>query len=503
MLGIVVILCGLIICLLYYYLTAPYNIWKTFNIPGPPPMPFFGTMKDVILHKTSLKKYLKNLYDIYENTPFVGMFYMREPVLMIKDPEYIKDIFVKDAALFSSRGFFSERNEDIMKHSFFFADGRIAQPIRSKISSILMPSKLKDMYRMMLKIMKLLDNYIEELLSRNGHVINCTDMASKLILDVVGHTILGIEMQNLTKGMTEGNEIVTFSKLKQRETFWGNLTKIIMRKISPRLYNWINNYLFDNVKTSQNLVDFIFNIMKYREEHGIVKSDAISIMMELKQNRKHFAEIMDTDITDEFIASQVYTLIFAAYETSKVTICLTLYELALNQNVQDKLRKEIRDVYERNNNEMDFENINAMPYLKAIIYETLRKYPVADCIQRETSSSYTFKNTNITVQKNQKVLIPLYAIHYDSKIYPQPEIYDPDRFMDQTIQHSTYFLSFGRGPRNCIGERLAVLQIKIALISILRNYKLDVCEKTLLKLTINEMVNKPDVDIFLKMTRIN
>lgn len=104
MLGIVVILCILMICLLYYYLVASYNFWKKLNVPGPSPTLLFGTMKDVILGKTLFWAYVKNMYDAYENTSFIGIYDMREPILIIKDPEHIKDVCMKDAAVFHSRG---------------------------------------------------------------------------------------------------------------------------------------------------------------------------------------------------------------------------------------------------------------------------------------------------------------------------------------------------------------------------------------------------------------
>lgn len=82
--------------------------------------------------------------------------------------------------------------------------------------------------------------------------------------------------------------------------------------------------------------------------------------------------------------------------------------------------------------------------------ETLRKYPIADSLQREAFSSYTFRNTNITIPKKQKVIIAVYAIHHDPEIYPQPEVYDPERFVDET-RNPIYYFAFGHGPRNCIG----------------------------------------------------
>lgn len=89
-----------------------------------------------------------------------------------------------------------------------------------------------------------------------------------------------------------------------------------------------------------------------------------------------------------------------------------------------------------------------------LFLETLRKYPVVDTLQRVASLSYTFKNTNITLPKKQKVMIPVYALHQDPKIYPKPEIFDPERFMNTTTQSRNImcYYPFGDGPRNCIGK---------------------------------------------------
>lgn len=99
------ILCGfgILSFLLYRYLTATFNFWKERGIPGPKPVLIFGTMKDVIFKNFFLGKYLKDIYDAYENTPFIGIFQMREPILIIKDPKFIKDVFIKDSSIFYSR----------------------------------------------------------------------------------------------------------------------------------------------------------------------------------------------------------------------------------------------------------------------------------------------------------------------------------------------------------------------------------------------------------------
>lgn len=86
------------------------------------------------------------------------------------------------------------------------------------------------------------------------------------------------------------------------------------------------------------------------------------------------------------------------------------------------------------------------------VTETLQKYPVAAMLGRKSLSSYTFRDTKITIPKGQTIIIPVYAIHHDPTIYPNPEVYDPERFTKETIQSRDpmHFIPFGYGSRYCI-----------------------------------------------------
>lgn len=85
--------------------------------------------------------------------------------------------------------------------------------------------------------------------------------------------------------------------------------------------------------------------------------------------------------------------------------------------------------------------------------ETLRKYPPVMFFTRKSTSSYTFNDVKVSIPKDQKIWIPLFALQHDSRVYPEPDVFDPERFNEEAVQnrHPMYFLSFGDGPRNCIG----------------------------------------------------
>ena len=84
------------------------------------------------------------------------------------------------------------------------------------------------------------------------------------------------------------------------------------------------------------------------------------------------------------------------------------------------------------------------------------------------------------IPKGMLIQIPIYAIHHDPKIWPEPEKFNPYRFTsEEKAKHTAYdWIPFGSGPRNCIGMRLAQMELKISVAYLIRAYKFARCEKT-------------------------
>lgn len=91
-----------------------------------------------------------------------------------------------------------------------------------------------------------------------------------------------------------------------------------------------------------------------------------------------------------------------------------------------------------------------------LITETLRKYPPINFTVRRSTQSYKFEDINLTIPKGTTIWIPIFGIHYDSKYYKNPQVFDPERFNDQELNNRPQmsYLPFGLGPRNCIGKTL-------------------------------------------------
>lgn len=87
--------------------------------------------------------------------------------------------------------------------------------------------------------------------------------------------------------------------------------------------------------------------------------------------------------------------------------------------------------------------------------ETLRKYPPAPLLSRRCGYAYRIPGTDVELPEGMRVVIPIYGLHHDPAYYPQPEIFDPQRFAEKNknSRPAYTFLPFGEGPRNCIGKR--------------------------------------------------
>ncbi|XP_047356734.1 probable cytochrome P450 6a17 [Vespa velutina] len=500
MAGIFEILCGLtlIIFFLYYYLTSTFDYWKVRGVKGPQPIPLFGNIKDILFYKINMAEYLSNIYHFYKDEPCVGIFFRSKPVLMLRDPQLIKDILIKDFSSFPQRGIVITKKIDPLSENLVFLEALRWRPLRNKLTTVFTSVKLKEMF----PLMKITTDHLEQYINKipDNYILNINELNTKYIIEMITRFGFGMETNIFNDGE---NEFLKVAK-KISENNIINLLKQNLQIYFPKLYDQLG-FLFKNVHLTSFFVNTVKNAIEYRIKNNIVRNDFINLMMELKKNSKNFSE--EIELTDIFFGAQAFMFFIAGFETSSLAMTFTLYELAQNHNIQDEVRKEINEVFEQNNGTLNIESIKDLKYLHASFKEALRKYPPITYLHREcTIPSYTLKGTNITIQKNQQILIPILGLHYDPKIYLNPNVFDPKRFMTKNngIKNEMY-LPFGTGPRNCYGEKFALYQTTLGLATLLRNCKVDICEKTKIPFTHlpSHLFLRPAGGIYLKISKIN
>ncbi|XP_033329022.2 cytochrome P450 6A1 [Megalopta genalis] len=488
---------ALVFVAVYYYLTSTFDFWRRKGVPGPDPIPVFGTIKDVLLKKATIGVHIRQLYEKYKNEPLIGIFISGTPNAVVCDMDLIKDVLIKDFSVFDNRGIvFNEKVEPLTNHIFNLEVKRW-RPLRTRLTPVFTSGKLKEMFHLIMECSEHLEKYLVKL-EQEGEPIEFREVAAKFTTDVIGSCVFGINMNALS---SKESEFRRMGKKVFSTSLWDTL-KFTFREFLPKLYFFIMS-LQPYSNGTKFFIRVVSDTIKYREENNVIRPDFMNMLKELKN---HPEKLQDIELTDNLLAAQAMVFFAAGFETSSTTICHALYEMALNPQMQEKLRAEIKEFSIKNNGSIKYDDIKEMKYLDKVFKETLRKYPPGAMVRRKCNSDYTFSNTKVTIPKGTRVLVPVLGIHHDPSIYPNPEVFDPERFNQEAValRHPMSYLPFGDGPRNCIGARFAVYQTKMGIIKTLTNFKVDVCEKTMIPYESNPraIIYSPKGGIYLKLSKV-
>ena len=247
--------------------------------------------------------------------------------------------------------------------------------------------------------------------------------------------------------------------------------------------------------------DIAKEIIKSRRQQGLTgRKDLLQLMMNAHDETTGEGV---SRLTDEEIVAQSVIFLLAGFDTSSNTLAFTLYYLVVNPDVQEKLRSEIKEVMEKSRDKPLYEIIQNIEYLDCVIKEGQRLCPTAPQVNRECDEDYDLNGIHIPA--GTEIIIPIYALHRDSEAWEDPEKFDPERFRGpaKDAHHPFCFLPFGAGPRNCIGMRFALMEIKIVLVKILMKYKFARSSETQVPLEIHTgLTLSPKGGVMVKVFKI-
>jgi len=195
-----------------------------------------------------------------------------------------------------------------------------------------------------------------------------------------------------------------------------------------------------------------------------------------KQPRDNCCENLVTfnrkKLTSEEIKVQGFLFLVAGYETTSNTLTYCSHLLTTNPEKLNKLQQEI-DHFLSDEKELSYELINSMPYLDMVIRETLRMYPLASLVVNRLC----MEDTEVCGQKipaGVAVQPDIWTLHYSEELWGpvDPHKFEPERCSKEEMKnrHAMAWMPFGAGPRNCIGMRFALMELKVTLVSILSHY---------------------------------
>ena len=481
----------------YFNYNSTYSHFSKRGIKGPTPLPYFGNMLDFFLRVVVKRD--KQLYDTYG--PIHGTYDMALPVLTLGDPEVMKTIMVRDFAFFVDRR--TRSNDPIAKHFLNNMKGDEWKRARNAITPTFTSGKIKQMMALMKECVNDLKSSLERKVNAKDYV-DIKKVFGFFTTDVVARCAFATQTNVQQEGME--NQF-----MKQAEKFVSPSRLLIASMlILPRfLDRLVMSVSSDN--SVEYLVNVVKNILEQRKKTPLDYTrsykDLLQLMMEAtgessidddvpdseshhvhedNNNTKQGVKKSSASLSQNEMIANAIIFLAAGYETTSILLTYAAYSLAMNPEKQEKLRKEIKDAYEAAGNKINYEDLSTLKYLDAVICETLRLYPPAIRFDRQCTQDYILdveiegQQRKLSLKKGDIVRFPVYAIHHDPKYYPNPDKWEPERFMPENKHLLTpyTYIPFGGGPRNCIGMRFALLEAKLALAECLLSFKFVTCDKT-------------------------
>uniref|UniRef100_A0A667Z5H3 Cytochrome P450 3A n=1 Tax=Myripristis murdjan TaxID=586833 RepID=A0A667Z5H3_9TELE len=455
--------------LILRYGYAPYGFFKKIGIPGPKPLPFIGTFLE---YRKGVHVFDENCYKKYGKV--WGCYDGRQPVMGIMDTAMIKTILIKECySVFTNRRDLGLNGP--LRDAVSIVEDDDWKRIRSALSPSFTSGRLKEMYSIMLNHSS---NLVKSLCKKAeaDEVIEVKEVFGPYSMDVVTSTAFSVDVDSINQ---PSDPFVANIKRMVKFNFLNPLLVLVV------LFPFLSP-IFEKMDVSffpAEVLDFFYNFLKRikadrnKNEHKS-RVDFMQLMVDSQISEKTEEDKnSNKGLTDHEILSQAMIFIFAGYETSSSTMCFLAYNLATHPDIQKALQDEIDEAFP-DKSRPTYEGLMQMEYLDMVFSESQRLYPIANRLERIAKTSVEING--VTIPKGTTVMIPVYTLHREPTLWPEPEAFKPERFSKENkdnIDPSAY-LPFGAGPRNCIGMRFALLMMKLGLVEVLQNFSFVPCKET-------------------------
>ncbi|XP_022229025.2 cytochrome P450 6a2 [Drosophila obscura] len=467
--------------LVAYLLYNNFQYWKRRGVPHDAPHPFYGNLVGFRKYRV-MHEIFYDYYNKYRNSssPFVGFYFLHKPTAFIVDTKLAKNILIKDFSNFSDRGQFHNERDDPLTQHLFNLDGKRWKQLRQRLSPTFTSGKMKIMFPTVIKVSEEFATVMEEQVpsSQGGAIVEIKEMMARFTTDVIGTCAFGIECNTLR---TPVSDFRTMGQKSFTQLRHGQLLTLLIFSF-PKLARKLRMRIMP-----QDVHEFFMGIVNdtvaVREKENFKRNDFMDMLIEIKKKGSvtlENGEVMKAMDIGE-LAAQVFVFYLAGFETSSSTMSYSFYELAQNQDIQDRLRSEVQTVLAKNDGKLTYECVKEMRFLDQVISETLRLYTIVPHLERKALNDYVVPgHSELVIEKDTQIIIPACAYHRDENLYPDPLRFDPDRFSAEQVaaRDSVEWLPFGDGPRNCIGMRFGQMQARIGMAQLLNRFKFSVCDKT-------------------------
>ena len=340
-------------------------------------------------------------------------------------------------------------------------------------------------------------------LAKTGEAFETKDLGGKFSLDGLASCAFGVETGSFDNADSEflqhGKNVFKFDgKVFLRMVISQAMLPNIAKKIFHNLgLGSFFAYPFAN-EHSKFLMHVVEASFKQRQQSKTKRNDLLDMMIEavegnladLEDDDMHAGDQFEKDAKiqgsikkknlsyDDVIATAIL-LLAAGYDTTGTALSWIFYDLAMNQGAQDNLYEEIIEAG-KDTNKLSYDTLQNLPYLDAVIHESLRRHAPIATLERVCTKDYKVPNSKIVIRKGEFVRLNNVGIMMDPEIYPNPSEFNPERFLKEyAADRNPYsFLTFSLGPRNCIGMRFSMYEMKCCISNLISKFRFIPCEKT-------------------------
>ncbi|WP_165875319.1 cytochrome P450 [Natrarchaeobius chitinivorans] len=360
---------------------------------------------------------------------------------------------------------------DLLGEGLLTARGEIWERGREHVQPAFYPGRLLE--------------YGEEMLDRtgdelerweDGHRIDVHEAATRLTLSIVATTMFGVEDVEETDAIADAADAITSrfepSRVPMEIPLW-------VPTPANRRYR----------RATDDLDDVIEAILRRRRESGGEtdaddRPDLCSALLTAGES----GALSDAEIRDHLV-----TMLLAGHETTAIALTYTLGLLASHPDERERVLEEVRAPAELTPR-------TELPHTDRAIREALRLYPPTYMLYRETATTDTVAGYEIS--EGTRVCLSQWAVHRNDRYYDDPLEFRPGRWtpeMRESLPEYAYF-PFGGGPRQCIGRRFALLELRLCLARILRSVRIESVPETELTPT-PALTSRPDGPVPVRVRR--
>ncbi|XP_018394809.1 PREDICTED: cytochrome P450 4V2-like [Cyphomyrmex costatus] len=459
------------------------------------------------LMKLSEYEHLKLHTRIMENYKEDGLYVQYigiTPYVNVFKPEYLEHIFPSTVNI--TKGDFYDTMKPWLGNGLLLSTGKQWFHDRKLIGPTFHFSILDQFAVVVSEKAEILTKCLQKEIEKNpGEAVNTFPFIINAALDIICETAMGVNIH--------AQEAVT----KYTSTVHLTSSLIMDRLFQPWYwFDWLF-YSLPAGKQFKSALDILHGFTKEVINKRKIERQSQNDYTDLenednefnidKRKRKAFLDLLldqnekdDTPLTDDELRAQVDTFMFEGHDTTAVAITWTLFLLGNNLEQQTKVHEELEEVFGDSEAPARVKELSQLKYLDRVIKETLRIFPSVPVISRELTED--IKIDNYILPKDTTVILAIALAHRNPAVWPDPMKFDPDRFLPENSKNRNpyAYVPFSAGPRNCIGQRFALLEEKIVLTAILRKWRVK-SVKTLDTIKYGgSLIFRPSEEVFIHFT---